>query len=106
MKTHSQSLLKPPLFHFISGITVAAAVLFYSAPIGTTGETVAPGAGSHSTGLPEGCKPPPNKIHKTADVKAPIDHLSDIDNPDSVSLLAPSEVREWSLRIKLSTKRS
>lgn len=37
---------------------------------------------------------------------APVDRLSDIKNPDSVSLLAPREVRQWSLRIKLSTQHS
>ena len=37
---------------------------------------------------------------------APVDRLSDIKNPDSVSLLAPREVRQWSLRIKLSSQHS
>jgi hypothetical protein len=36
---------------------------------------------------------------------APVDHLSDIKEPSPVSLLAPREVREWTLRVKLSSKR-
>ena len=35
---------------------------------------------------------------------APVDRLSDIQIPSDVSLLAPHEVREWTLRIKLSSK--
>ena len=34
-------------------------------------DIVAAGAGSYSTALPEGCKPLPEKIYKTADVKGP-----------------------------------
>lgn len=33
---------------------------------------------------------------------APVDHLSDIKVPFPVSLLAPREVRKWTLRVKLS----
>ena len=37
---------------------------------------------------------------------APVDRLSDIREPSPLSLLAPREVREWTLRVKLSSKRS
>ena len=35
---------------------------------------------------------------------APVDRLSDIKEPSPVSLLAPREVREWTMRVKLSSK--
>jgi len=35
---------------------------------------------------------------------APVDHLSDILEPSPLSLLAPREVREWTLRLKLSAE--
>jgi len=35
---------------------------------------------------------------------APVDRLSDIENPSLVSLLAPGEVREWTLIVALSPK--
>ena len=35
---------------------------------------------------------------------APVDRLSDIKEPSPVSLLEPREVREWTIRVKLSTK--
>lgn len=36
---------------------------------------------------------------------APVDRLSDIRAPSPVSLLAPREIREWTLRVRLSSKR-
>lgn len=36
---------------------------------------------------------------------APVDRLSDIREPSPLSLLGPREVREWTLRVKLSPKR-
>ena len=37
---------------------------------------------------------------------APVDRLSDIREPSPLSLLEPREVREWTLRVTLSSKRS
>lgn len=37
---------------------------------------------------------------------APVDRLSDISEPSPLSLLAPREVREWRLKVKLSAKRA
>ena len=67
MKNH----LKSPVVRSISGIAVAAVVLSCSSPETSTGEIVATGAGSYTTTLPDGFKPLPERIFKTADVKGP-----------------------------------
>ncbi|MGL5017928.1 MAG: glycosyl hydrolase, partial [Luteolibacter sp.] len=63
--------MKSPVFRSVSGIAVAVAVLSCSSSETTTGEIVAAGAGSYTTLLPEGLKPLPERIFKTADVKGP-----------------------------------
>ncbi len=50
---------------------VAGLLACASSPLIATGEIVAAGAGSYSTVLPADCKPLPEKIFKTADVKGP-----------------------------------
>ena len=71
MKNPTQNPLKSPVFRSVSGIAVAVAVLSCSSSETTTGEIVAAGAGSYTTLLPEGLKPLPERIFKTADVKGP-----------------------------------
>src|SRR6478672_2176566 len=60
--------LKSPVFRFCAGI---AAALATHAPLASSGEVIAAGAGSYSSVLPEGCNPLSGKIYKTADVKGP-----------------------------------
>lgn len=50
---------------------MAVALLGCAAPGMVCGEMVARGAGSYATDLPTGCKPLPEKIYRTADVKGP-----------------------------------
>jgi endoglucanase Acf2 len=71
MKTHAPNPLKASVFRSISGIAVTVAILSCTTPETSTGEIIATGAGSYTTALPEGLKPLPERIFKTADVKGP-----------------------------------
>ncbi len=71
MKTHAPDSLKVPVFRSISGVAVAVAIFSCTSPQTSTGEIIAAGAGSYTTTLPDGLKPLPERIFKTADVKGP-----------------------------------
>ena len=68
MQTCFNSSSKSPASRFCAGIVVALAA---HSPFVVKGEIIAEGAGSYSTVLPDGCKPLPKKIYKTAEVKGP-----------------------------------
>ncbi len=67
MQTDSKTLPPSLVFRPCAGIAGTLALMTLMA----TGEIIATGAGSYSTVLPDGCKPLPEKIYKTADVKGP-----------------------------------
>ncbi|MBJ7396664.1 MAG: hypothetical protein JHC76_11520, partial [Akkermansiaceae bacterium] len=53
------------------GVGIGMVFFTFNTPLTATGASVAAGAGSYSTSLPDGCKALPEKIYKTADLKGP-----------------------------------